>query len=342
MKKILIIGGGIAGMEAAHELAALGYSVVIVERKDTLGGHVRKWDRLFPNKRSSEEVIAHLLQGVKHPLIEIRLKRTVVDLRRNPNGTFLAILSDETPITADAVLFCTGYHLFDAYKKEEYGYGIYNNVITSAELEKMFKNGKVLTAEGKTPERIGIVHCVGSRDAKCGNLYCSRICCVTGVKQAIELKELIPGVEVFNFYMDLRMFGRGFEQLYLEAQQQHRVRFVRGRLSEASETQDRRIYLKVDDTLVGRPMKMTVDLLVLMVGFEPRKTTLPLLERLGIERNEDGFIKVRDCHFDENRTNVNGIYVAGACTSAKSINETLTDACSAALEIHRNLSSKKS
>jgi len=340
MKKVLIIGGGVAGMEAAGQLAVLGYSVVLVERKDVLGGHVRKWDRLFPNKRPSEEVVNHLLQKVQHPNVEIRLKRTVTDLRRNPNGSFLAILSDQSPVSADVVLFATGYHLFDAYRKEEYGYGIYNNVITSADLERMFKNGEVKTAEGKIPQRVGIVHCVGSRDTKCGNLYCSRVCCVTGVKQAIELKELIPNVEVFNFYMDLRMFGRGFEQLYLEAQQKHRVRFVRCRLSEASETQDHGIFLKVDDTLVGRPMKMTVDMLVLMVGFEPRKTTFPLLESLGIEKNEDGFIKIRDCHFDENRTNVDGIYVAGTCTSAKSISETINDACSAALQIHRNLSAK--
>ncbi len=328
-------------MKAAHELAVLGYSVLIVERKDVLGGHVRKWDRLFPNKRPSEEVIEHLQDNVQHPKIKIKLKRTVTDLRKNPDGTFLAILSDETPVTADAVLFATGYHLFDAYRKEEYGYGIYNNVITSAELERMFRAGEVKTAEGKTPERVGIVHCVGSRDAKCGNLYCSKVCCVTAVKQAIELKEKLQGVEVFNFYMDLRMFGKGFEQLYLEAQQKHHVRFVRGRLSEASETQDHGIYLKVDDTLVGRPMKMTVDMLVLMVGFEPRKTTIPLLENLGIERDQDGFIKVRDCHYDSNRTNVDGIYVAGTCTAAMSINETLNSASTAAMEIHRNLSPKR-
>ncbi len=336
LQHIVVIGGGIAGMEASKQLALLNYNVTLVEKETELGGHVRNWDRLFPNKRPSHEIIDNLKEATKHKNITIQTNTKVISTEKKDNN-FDVNLSDGKKLRADALLIATGYDLFDAHRKEEYGYGIYNNVITSADLEKMFANGGIKTAEGKTPKRVGIIHCVGSRDEKCGNIYCSRVCCVTGVKQAIEIKEMLPDTEVFNFYMDLRMFARGFEQLYLEAQQKHRVRFVRGRLSEAAENQEHGIVIKVDDTLVGRPMKMTVDLLVLMVGFEPAKSNKAMFDNLGLKENDDHFLAINDCHLDDNRTHVPGVFVAGACTSPKSINETLSDACSAVLEIHKNL-----
>ena len=336
---ILVIGGGIAGMEASKQLAILNYNVTLIEKEPKLGGHVKNWDKLFPNKRPSQEIISHLENGLNHQNITVRTDTDIVSLQKNGN-TFEATLSTGEKLNADAVLITTGYSLFNAHRKEEYGYGIYHNVITSAELEHKFAHGEVKTAEGKIPKRVGIIHCVGSRDEKCGNVYCSRVCCVTGVKQAIEIKEMYPETEVFNFYMDLRMFARGFEQLYLEAQQKHRVRFVRGRLSEASENQEHGIIIKVDDTLVGRPMKMTVDLLVLMVGFESIKSNNKLFDEIGLQEDEDHFLAIRDCHLDGNRTNIPGIFVAGTCTGPKSINETLSNANSATLKINEELRMK--
>jgi len=333
---VLIIGGGIAGMEASKQLAMLNYNVTLVEKESKLGGHVKNWDKLFPNKRPSQEVISNLEDGIKHQNITVLTDTHVVSVQKNGN-TFDVSLSTGSTLNADAILITTGSSLFDAHRKEEYGYGIYHNVITSAELEHKFARGEVKTVEGKIPKRVGIIHCVGSRDEKCGNIYCSRVCCVTGVKQAIEIKEMYPETEVFNFYMDLRMFARGFEQLYLEAQQKHRVRFVRGRLSEAAENQEHGIVIKVDDTLVGRPMKMTVDLLVLMIGFESTKSNKKLFAEIGLQEDEDKFIAIQDCHLDGNKTNIPGIFVAGTCTGPKSINETLSNACSAALAIHRSL-----
>jgi len=336
MKNVLVIGGGIAGMEASRQLAMLGYHVTLVEKEPKLGGHVKNWGKLFPNKRPSQEIISYLEDGINHPNITVHTGAHIVSLQKNGN-TFEATLATGEKLNADAILLTTGYSLFNAHRKEEYGYGIYHNVITSAELEHLFTRGEVKTAEGKIPKRVGIVHCVGSRDEKCGNVYCSRVCCVTGVKQAIEIKEMYPETEVFNFYMDLRMFARKFEQLYLEAQQKHRVRFVRGRLSEAAENQEHGIVIKVDDTLVGRPMKMTVDLLVLMVGFESIKSNNKLFDEIGLQEDEDHFLAIRDYQLDFNRTNVPGIFVAGTCTGPKSINETLSNANSAALEIHKSL-----
>ena len=121
---------------------------------------------------------------------------------------FIAQHADESARNAEAVFFApVGFGIDDlARRKEEYGYGIYENVITSVELENMFYNHSIKMANGNTPKRIGIIHCVGSRDEKVCNYHCSKLCCITGVKQAIELRELLPDTEIFCFYMDMRMF----------------------------------------------------------------------------------------------------------------------------------------
>jgi heterodisulfide reductase subunit A len=132
----------------------------------------------------------------------------------------------------------------------------------------MFRKGEIVTADGTVPVNIGIVHCVGSRDEKVGNLYCSKLCCVTAVKQAIEIREHLPESKVYCFYMDMRMGGAYYEELYREAQETWGVNFIRGKVSEASETIDKKVVIKVEDTLAGRPLKMQVDLLILMAGME--------------------------------------------------------------------------
>ena len=243
--------------------------------------------------------------------------------------------------TSRALLLATGFDLFEARKKEEYGYGIYNNVITSAELEKKFKSGGgILTSEGKIPSRIGIVHCVGSRDEKVGNLYCSKVCCVTGVKQAIELKEMYPSSAVFNFYMDLRMFDRYFEELYYEAQQKWGVSFIRGRLSECAENPDGSIVVKTEDTLSGKPLKMTVDLLILLAGFVPSSRSASLVDMLGLERGCDGFVSSADSHVKNNSTSLPGLFLAGALKGPSSISEAIADARAAAMQIAGYLKSR--
>ncbi len=135
----------------------------------------------------------------------------------------------------------------------------------------MKKNSEVVslkTSSGEIPGRIGIVHCVGSRDEKSGNLYCSKLCCVTAVKQAIEIREYLPDSNVFCFYMDMRMGGAFYEELYMESQQKYHVNFIRGKVSEVGESITNKLIVKVEDTLAGRPLKMELDLLVLMAGME--------------------------------------------------------------------------
>ena len=331
-KKIVIIGGGIAGMESAAYLNAVGYHVSIIEKDGKFGGHLLNWERLFPTKRLGSEVLSFLNRGITKNVHQYLNTEVTAIKRKSPQ--FDISLSNGEKLEADAIIIATGYDLFNAAKKEEYGYGIYNNVITSAELEKMLLNGGNLkTANGNAPKRIGFIHCVGSRDEKVGNIYCSKVCCVTAVKQSTELKERFPDLEIFCFYMDMRMYGRGFEELYKESQEKYGVQFIRGRLSEACENRDGSILVKVEDTLIGRPLKMSVDLLVLMVGFVPSEGTKKLAKMLDLEFDTDGFIKAADEHTMTNVSNISGVFLAGTCTGPRTITNSITDARAAAAKV---------
>ncbi len=336
---IAIIGGGPAGMEAALSLAGRGYKVYLVEKTDALGGHLARWDRLFPQQDPAQDLLNEMIGKVREAddYIEVIYGAELQYVKRRMRGLEV-MLSNQTVLQVDAVLVACGFDLFRAERKEEYGYGIYENVLTSADLERKFKEKKVVCHDGRTPQKVAFVHCVGSRDEKVDHTYCSKVCCVTAVKQACEIKELYPEAEVFNLYMDLRMFDRYFEQMYHKAQSHFGVHFVRGRLSEVSETVDGKILIKTEDTLLGRPMKLTVDMLVLMVGMQACAATAELAEKLDLKVSpSDHFFETKDLFLRGNQAHAKGIFLAGACTGPKSLPDTLQDARSAAESIHRYL-----
>jgi heterodisulfide reductase subunit A len=335
-KHIVIIGGGPAGLEAADNLQTLGYDVTILEKESFIGGKAVKWHQLFPDRMPAREVLSSLTNKLSS---NVRIITNAnIDQITASNGKHEISFNKDQNIIADAILITVGYDVFDARFKEEYGYGIYDNVITSVELEQIFNEGKpIKTCQGKTPERIAFIHCVGSRDEKAGYEYCSSVCCVTGVKQAIEIKEQLPETDIMMFYMDLRMHGRFYEDLYLEAQQKHHIQFIRGRLSEAAENLDGSLLLKADDTLAGCPIKVKADLMVLLVGFTPSACNGSLAKMLNIKLGADRFFAPCDTHIDTNSAQSSGIFVAGTCTGPKSLEYTLADARSAALKVHKYL-----
>lgn len=330
MKRVIIIGGGIAGMEAAANLNDC--EVIIIEKETKLGGNVANWDRLFPIGEKAEKVLKRITSKMSNKIKTI-LGEEVRSCEKN-GESFIIKLSNGELLNADAVVVATGFNPFDAHRKEEYGYGIYSNVITSADLEKMFAKGKVVREDGKIPKRVAFIHCVGSRDDKICNNYCSKACCVTAVKQASEFKDMYPDADIYCFYMDLRMFDKHFEEMYKKAQMQYGVKFVRGRLSEAAEDVDHNIVIKAEDTLVGKPMKITMDMVVLMVGMEARKENVSMLiTPIG----DDHFYKTDDEYVNVNHSNIEGLFYAGCCTSPKTIPETLADARSAVLAVSNYL-----
>ena len=333
--RVVVVGGGAAGMQTAIELKSRGIEPIIVERDIELGGKARGWYKLFPTFTHAREVIGPLVQQVKDMHIRCFYGQEVTQIA--PDGV---TLRSEERIPADAVVVATGFTLFDAHRKQEYGYGLYDNVITSVDLERMMIGGRVTLADGSEPKRIAILHCVGSRDEKVGQKHCSKVCCITGVKQAIELKEMYPTADVFNFYMDIRMFGPGYEELYREAQERYNVHFVRGRISEAAETINKRIQIKAEDTLTGRPLRMTVDMLVLLVGMSANYDNVKLAASAGLALAPNGYFKARDSFLGVVRSEREGIFFAGTATAPKSLADTLAEASLTASAVDAYLKEK--
>lgn len=330
---VLIIGGGPAGMEASSQLQRLGYNVLLVEKDTSLGGHLARWDRLFPDGTPASEPLSSLLGNMDG--VKCFTDTQVLSINRLAKS-YNVILSNGITVLADAVLMASGFDLFKAGKKEEYGYGIYDRVITNSDLEEFFRNGQDSRIE--SPRKVGFVHCVGSRDEKSGCRACSKVCCATAVKQACEMKEAFPQAEVFCFYMDLRMFGRHYEDLYLKAQKDYGIRFIRGRVAEVSENEDGTLQIKAEDTFSSKPLRVTLDLLVLMAGMRPSEAGRRVGELLEMPLEEDGFFAVRDGVSAAQRSPLPGIFLAGASTGPKTLPESLADARSASVEIDKYLS----
>ncbi|WP_423129353.1 FAD-dependent oxidoreductase [Gaoshiqia sp. Z1-71] len=336
-KEIITIGGGVAGTEVSAMLAELGYKVTLIEKNSQTGGKLNNWSHLFPTGRPAGQVAEFLKNKIRCETFTT-IYGTDISQVVQGNGSFLLKTTDKQQLPADAVIISTGFETFDASRKEEYGYSIYENVITSVDLEQRLKNGQAITtAAGLRPRRIAFIHCVGSRDEKCGNHHCSKVCCVTGVKQAMELAKQLPQTEIFCFYMDLRMFGLSWESMYREAQEKYNIQFIRGRLSEASDNPDETLQIKAEDTLSGRPIKMQVELLVLLVGMVPGKETSRMAGLFDLQREPNGFLQTEDPHLFKNRSSRKGIFLAGACTGPMTIDETLEHARSAAFDVHHYL-----
>ena len=335
-ENVVIIGGGIAGMAAAKQLQVLGYQPIIVEQKSTLGGHVSQWYKLFPDMTPAQDVIDELTKDLKG--VNIFLETRVLNWERSLlQSEYDVTLSNGVQIHTKAVLVASGFRLFKAAKKEEYGYGVYDHVITNADLERWMRGREDKRIPAK-PRAIGFVHCVGSRDLKAGNSQCSKVCCTTAIKQAIEMKERYPDAEIYCFYMDLRLFGKKYEDFYINAQQEFGVHFIRGRVSEVGETIDGRLQVKAEDTLQGKPLKVQLDLLVLMSGMVCNVETQTWARELRLNIDNDGFLKSTDNVMHIVESNRPGIFYAGACTGTKTVPETLAEANAAALAIHKYLS----
>jgi heterodisulfide reductase subunit A len=335
----VVVGGGIAGLTAALDVADAGFHVYLVEQSDHLGGRAADLGRTFPTLKPVAGFLEALIARVEvHSNITVLLGTEVANcegcvgnfrvvVARNHNGRQA---TQEFP--AGWVVVATGYDVFDPHRKPEFGCAEYPNVITSLEMERRLTEGN-LSSDGSSPRRVAFVQCVGSRDARAGNLYCSRVCCMVTAKQSRLVRELLPEAEVTVFYIDMRAIGDGAEEFYDEALARG-VRYRRGAVSEIYRSgqaeRNHPVVLAGEDTLQGREFELEADLVVLAVGMEPRSNATDLASVFKLPRSADGFLLELHPKLRPVDTAVDGISLAGCCQGPKDITDTIAQAKAAA------------
>jgi heterodisulfide reductase subunit A len=332
-KRVMIIGGGVAGLSAAVSLDSLGIESMIVEKSPVLGGKVKDYSKVFPDFQSGRNIVNELAGRVSRSPGISSLTSTSVTAVEQKDDVFSVSTSGNERYEVGAIILAAGFDIFDARLQDEYGYGIYPNVVNSLELESMLdaqetRGGKLVRpSDGKTAGRVAIILCVGSRSRRLGNSYCSRICCSYSTKQAIEIMEKNPEASVTCFYMDIRTYDRGFEEMYQYAQELG-VKYIRGRVSECSALVNGDIQVRAENTLLGKPVQGIFDLVSLSVGMMPCSDAVSLAKILGIELSGDGFFTKKDKYFYPHDTVRPGIFLAGSVTGLKPIKDCLLEASS--------------
>ncbi|MGE5485097.1 MAG: FAD-dependent oxidoreductase [Ignavibacteriales bacterium] len=242
--------------------------------------------------------------------------------------------AEDIEINAGAIVLATGYELFDPSGLTQYGYGILPNVIDGLQFERLVNasgptRGRILTDKGEQPESIAFLHCIGSRDTN-NNRYCSRVCCMYSMKQAHLAREK-TGAEVYEFYIDVRASGKGYEEFY-ERVQGEGVHFIRGKAAEILE-RDGRLVIRAEDTLLGRLIEIPVDMAVLGTGLVPHANARDLARIFHVSVGADGFFTEAHPKLRPVDTNTAGVFLAGACQGPKDIPESVAQAGAAAAKV---------
>ncbi len=414
MGDVVVIGAGVAGIQAALDLANHGVVVHLVDREPSIGGHMAQLDKTFPTNDCSMCILSPKMAEVsRHKNIRIYtcsevesvegdVGNFIVTVKKNPRyvdeslcngcgdciqvcpvevynrfdagiGIRKAIYkpqpqpvpdivikdadhciecglcydvcgldairkNDEVTtvrIPAASVIVATGYTVFDARKKGQFGHLVLPDVITSLELERMINaSGPTMgnlmrMSDGEVPKSVVFLQCVGSRDMSIGRPYCSCVCCMQAIKNAILIKEKHPETEVTICYIDIRAYGKGYEE-YFERAKSMGIRFLHGMPSDVR-TDNGGMVIQVENTENGEVVLLHPDLVVLSVGIGPARDSAVIAQRLGILLEETGFIKPLNDAVDTVSTIKPGIYIAGTTTAPKDIPDSVAHAGSAAM-----------
>jgi heterodisulfide reductase subunit A len=430
---ILVVGGGIAGIQAALEVANAGHKAYLVERESSIGGHMAQFDKTFPTLDCASCIFTPLLSTVgQHPNIElmtyseveeisgyignfqakIRKKARYVD-EDKCNGCLVCVekcpwkavsefdegLSQrkaiytpfaqavpnvpvidtehcvyflkgtcracerfcdlkaidfeqpdkEVEVAVGAIIVATGYDAFDPSAITNYGYGRYDNVFTALQFERMCNasgptGGKIVLKDGSEPKNIAIIHCVGSRD-KNYHEYCSRVCCMYSLKYSHLIKEKIENAEVYQFYIDMRCFGKGYEEFY-ERLSNEEVKFIRGKASEVTdrartEEEQGKLVVVAEDSLMSALIRVPVDMVILSTALEARSDAAAVARLFNISRSADGFFLERHPKLDPVATTTDGIFIVGCAQGPKDIPDTVAQASAAAARVLAMISQGK-
>lgn len=418
----LVIGGGIAGIEASLALANGGIKVYLVERSPSIGGHMAKFDKTFPTLDCSACILTpKMVQIAENGNIElmanseveevsgyagqfkvrVRKRARYVDIKK---CTACGICVEKCPVKVDSefneglskrkaiympfpqavpnavvvdkencrfiqsgkcgickkycptdainfdeqdeivefevgnIIAATGFKTFDPTVACQFGFGRYDNVYTALQFERMCNvagptGGKILLKDGREPTSVAIAHCIGSRDVNYHE-YCSRVCCMYALKFAHLLHERLPEAEIYQFYIDMRCFGKGYEDFYTRLQEEG-VTFVRGKVAEVSNRaispEERgKLIVLAEDTLSRKLLRIPVDMVILAVGLEPAEGTGDLAKTLSISQGKDGFFLEQHPKLAPVSTTTDGVFIAGACQGPKDIPDAVAQGRAAA------------
>ncbi len=418
----IVIGGGIAGLQAAIDLGDQGYKVAIIEKNPSIGGNMIRLSKVFPTldcascittpkmaqaahhknitlytytevKKLSTKGNKYIVGAVKKPRFvdedkcigcrqcEINCPVLVPDPEQ---GNFVAKKAISIPFSnaipqiayldtqwcmlcgkcakvcpkdavdyfqkpvnmefeSDVVIMATGFKLTSLEDKRQYGQGKLKNVITSLQMERLLAphgpyNRVLRPSDGKEPESIAFIQCAGSRDKSMGIEYCSRICCMYSIKQAMLLSGALPLADLTIYNMDIRAFGKGYEQFYQNAIAMG-IEFVRAKVAYLTQGEEDKVIVHFEDQTTGEKIQREHDLVVLALGAVPEMDNLEGFQ--GISCGYDNFIHSINPNIDPALLGKQGIYGAGCCIGPKDIVDTISEAGNAAMQASIFLARKK-
>ena len=335
-KPILILGGGPAGLAAAHSLATVGQPSVIVEKEDRLGGApiLSGYAKLVPTGEWAKDAIGGMVDRVADDsLVSVRTSTTVSSFDGEP-GNFTASLSSGDSVEAGAAILCSGFTHFDSVNKPEWGFGTYPDVVTTTQVEQMISSGQGVRcpSDGRKPQRVAILLCVGSRDRQIGREWCSKICCTVSANMAMEIREELPDCHVYIYYMDIRTFGLYETKYYWRSQEEFKVKYIKARIAEVT-SDGGQLIVKGEDTLVKRPITIPFDMVVHAIGMDPNVDNPVISNTFGVDLEEHGYVDVANRYGAMGATSRPGVYVAGSATGPETIDDSIAQGHAAAMAV---------
>jgi len=340
----VVVGAGIAGLQASLDLANNGFKVTLVERQPKIGGTVLKLSKLFPTLTKAEDVIKPLIESVgSNPNIKILTKSEIESVQGSIGKFKVTVCGQQREeIVCDVIIVATGFSQYDAKKVGQYKSGQYRNVITGLEYEQMCNpegptKGKIVRPDnGEKPKSVVFVLCVGSRDEK-HLRYCCNLGCLNAIKHAYLLREQYgKEVDAYICYIDVRAVTKKGEQFYNQVRAME-VEFIHGQPSEVREAKDGTLTLDVYDQSTSKLMSITADLVVLEVGLLPQTD---LKDVLKLPLDEDGFFMEKNPQLDVNETSIKGIFLAGAVQQPMRTNEAVESASAAVLKAINSIANR--
>jgi heterodisulfide reductase subunit A2 len=338
----LVIGGGIAGMTAALEIANTGRKVFLIEKSNKLGGHMNNIDLTFPYMTSAQQMLKPIIKSVEsNKYIDVYLETGIDEIFGyigNFESTIKSPKKGDVKLIFGNIIVATGLKPYDASRISNYGYSKLDNVITSVEMEQMLLSGKIVKKDGKEPQNIAIIHCAGSRNNDYHE-YCSRTCCLTALKYANQLRSALPSSNIYELYADMRSMGKGCEELYAETSRRNIMflmfdqRQEMPKVRKGDKDDNSPLIIEMNEKLSGETVEVPADMVVLMVGMEAHEKAKDIAHAVGISMCGNAFYIEKHPKLDPVNTTTNGVFIVGSCQGPKDIPDSIAQARAAAARI---------